>query len=200
MIDAPGCDLITPDSWWESECVSEACARHDRCYHLHGCNWLSFVENLGPSRPQTRACQECNDDVVSAIIACVVRDESITPFRGVCNRHGTGTHLCYTRMCGGQYYCSKGTCADAPRLGDSPIDPITMHEQWCPPFTDWIWTSCDCRGRPPRYEEWKPPLLPVTDPDWFLEASRSWPDPPRVVPQPTDPNYFLWVATQQAGM
>ena len=62
-LDAPGCDLV-PD-FLEIECVLECCAKHDRCYDINKCNFISWIPFCSSSK-----CFQCNIDVLLCIASC----------------------------------------------------------------------------------------------------------------------------------
>ena len=63
-LDSPGCTGIG-DVY--DACRLECCARHDECYDVHDCSWLSWLNPF----PCMTACGRCNLEVVACFIQCL---------------------------------------------------------------------------------------------------------------------------------
>jgi hypothetical protein len=140
-MDSPGCNVI-PDEW-EDECRSWACAKHDACYHVGDCTMWSWFDP-----PMNLWCQKCNEQVVGDLLRCNAgRGE-----RGLC----FPLHTCYTRQCGGDFYCQTGPCGHAEPSGVWPGPSVydLAHRFRCGVDEQFRWTTCRCepvrRRRDPR--------------------------------------------------
>jgi hypothetical protein len=123
--DEPGCC-----KYLDTNCTTQCCALHDQCYHLYGCTWTSFFTGLW-----TPECARCNSKVMDCLARCVR-----SPGRTMCGDLQT----CYTRRCGGWFYCAVSSVDTAINLTD-PISPSTGR-LICPIWEPWSWRTCRCEG------------------------------------------------------
>ncbi len=117
--DNPGCDWIPGVT--ETPCTTACCAVHDACYHKHHCSALSWINPWA-----SWECKACNYFANVCFAAC---DDQPGP----CGKK----HTCYTRACGGRFYCDS-TCKVSPPRGQPPMGVS------CPKGETWSWVACAC--------------------------------------------------------
>jgi hypothetical protein len=134
--DKPGCTDVDIDD----ECTSKCCAYHDRCFHAMGCTWTSWVNPF-----VTLGCFTCNWVVANCVTACGLGYDTMPSYCPA------GMQLCYTRECGGNYYCTD-SCEDdpLPRWGPGVANPDPKFDPWlgrgysCKAGEWFDWDKCRC--------------------------------------------------------
>jgi hypothetical protein len=137
-LDEPGC--TTDPFYIDNPCRSRCCAYHDKCYHAFGCTSASWVDPL-----VSVECFACNYVVANCIAACLF---GFSAFRGFCPGD---MMLCYTRKCGGHYYCADKCHDKLPRHGpgvthpDPPGNLLRPNAGLrCKSGQSFDWNTCKC--------------------------------------------------------